>query len=55
VPIPGTKRRRYLEENVDAADVTLGASDMARLDAALPPSVVAGPRYNEKMMAFIDR
>jgi aryl-alcohol dehydrogenase-like predicted oxidoreductase len=55
VPIPGTKRRRYLEENVAAADVRLGAAEMARLDAALPPSVVAGPRYNERMMAFIDR
>ena len=55
VPIPGTKRRRYLEENVAAAEVRLSAADMARLDAALPPSVVAGPRYNETMMAFIDR
>ena len=55
VPIPGTKRRSYLEENVAAADVTLDAAAMARLDAALPPSAVAGPRYNETMMAFIDR
>jgi aryl-alcohol dehydrogenase-like predicted oxidoreductase len=55
VPIPGTKRRRYLEENVAAADLTLGTAEMARLDAALPPEVVAGPRYNERMMAFIDR
>ena len=55
VPIPGTKRRRYLEENVAAAEVRLSAADMARLDAALPPSLVAGPRYNETMMAFIDR
>jgi aryl-alcohol dehydrogenase-like predicted oxidoreductase len=55
VPIPGTKRRRYLEENVDAARVRLGGAEMARLDAALPPSAVAGPRYNETLMAFIDR
>jgi aryl-alcohol dehydrogenase-like predicted oxidoreductase len=55
VPIPGTKRRRYLEENVAAADLALSAAEMARLDAALPPEVVAGPRYNERMMAFIDR
>jgi len=55
VPIPGTKRRRYLEENVDAARVRLGDAEMARLDAALPPSAVAGPRYNERMMALIDR
>jgi len=55
VPIPGTKRRRYLEENVAAAEVKLGPAELAHLDAALPPSVVAGPRYNERMMAFIDR
>ena len=55
VPIPGTKRRRYLEENVAGADVSLSAAEIARLDAALPPEVVAGPRYNERMMAFIDR
>jgi aryl-alcohol dehydrogenase-like predicted oxidoreductase len=55
VPIPGTKRRSYLEENVAAADLSLSASEMAQLDAALPPEVVAGPRYNEEMMAFIDR
>ncbi len=55
VPIPGTKRRRYLEENVAAADLVLGSAEIAQLDAALPPDAVAGPRYNERMMAFIDR
>jgi aryl-alcohol dehydrogenase-like predicted oxidoreductase len=55
VPIPGTKRRRYLEENVAAADLKLSADEIAELDAALPPEVVAGPRYNDRMMAFIDR
>ena len=55
VPIPGTKRRRYLEENVAAADLALSADEIAVLDAALPPEAVAGPRYNERMMAFIDR
>ncbi len=55
VPIPGTKRRKYLEENVAAADLRLSAADLARLDAALPPGQVSGPRYNEKMMSFIDR
>jgi aryl-alcohol dehydrogenase-like predicted oxidoreductase len=55
VPIPGTKRRRYLEENLGAADLELQAADMARLDAALPPEAVAGARYNESMMAFVDR
>jgi aryl-alcohol dehydrogenase-like predicted oxidoreductase len=55
VPIPGTKRRRYLEENVGAAELTLTPAEMGRLDRALPPDAVAGPRYNERMMAFIDR
>jgi pyridoxine 4-dehydrogenase len=55
VPIPGTKRRRYLEENVGASELKLSQAEMARLDEALPPEMVAGPRYNERMMAFIDR
>ena len=55
VPIPGTKRRRYLEENVGAASLALDLADVAELDRALSPEAVAGPRYNEQMMAFIDR
>jgi aryl-alcohol dehydrogenase-like predicted oxidoreductase len=55
VPIPGTKRRRYLEENVAAVELRLSAAEMEQLDAALAPQVVAGPRYNESMMAWIDR
>jgi aryl-alcohol dehydrogenase-like predicted oxidoreductase len=55
VPIPGTKRRRYLEENVAAADLRLDDARVARLNAALPPGGVAGPRYNENMMVYIDR
>jgi aryl-alcohol dehydrogenase-like predicted oxidoreductase len=55
VPIPGTKRRRYLEENVAAADLTLTRDEMARLDAALPPEVVAGERYSTQNMSLIDR
>jgi aryl-alcohol dehydrogenase-like predicted oxidoreductase len=55
VPIPGTKRRRFLEENVAAADLTLPDDLLERLDAALPPERTAGPRYNEQMMAYIDR
>ncbi|HZA49167.1 MAG TPA: aldo/keto reductase [Myxococcaceae bacterium] len=55
VPIPGTKRRSYLEENVAAAAIKLTSDEMARLDAALPPGAAAGPRYNERMAAFIDR
>ena len=55
VPIPGTKRRTYLEENVGAADVVLTTDEMAALDAALAPENVSGPRYGEKGMAQVDR
>ena len=55
VPIPGTKRRTYLEENVGAADVRLTTDEMAALDAALAPEKVSGPRYGEKGMAQVDR
>jgi len=55
VPIPGTKRRRYLEENAGGASLRLEADDIRVLDEALPPERVAGPRYDERMMAFIDR
>jgi aryl-alcohol dehydrogenase-like predicted oxidoreductase len=55
VPIPGTKRRRYLEENVAAADLSLSLDEMALLDAALAPEKVSGPRYGEKLMAHVDR
>jgi aryl-alcohol dehydrogenase-like predicted oxidoreductase len=55
VPIPGTKRRTYLEENVGAADVALTGEEMRALDAALAPERVAGPRYNEKQMSTVDR
>jgi aryl-alcohol dehydrogenase-like predicted oxidoreductase len=54
-PIPGTKRRKYLEENVAAADLHLSRDEMATLDAALAPGKVAGPRYGEKAMATVDR
>jgi aryl-alcohol dehydrogenase-like predicted oxidoreductase len=55
VPIPGTKRRRYLEENIGAADVALASEEMAALDAALAPEKVSGPRYGAAMMALVDR
>ena len=45
VPIPGTKRRRYLEENVAAAAIVLSDDELARLDEALPPGATAGQRY----------
>jgi aryl-alcohol dehydrogenase-like predicted oxidoreductase len=55
VPIPGTKRRRYLEENLAAASLALSPAEVEELNRALAPEMVAGPRYNERMMAFIDR
>ncbi len=55
VPIPGTKRRTFLEENVAAAEIQLTAEEMTTLDEALRPDVVAGPRYPERMMAMVDR
>jgi aryl-alcohol dehydrogenase-like predicted oxidoreductase len=55
VPIPGTKRRRYLEENVASVTVDLSRSEMEHLDSALAPENVAGPRYNERMMSTVDR
>jgi aryl-alcohol dehydrogenase-like predicted oxidoreductase len=44
-PIPGTKRRTYLEENVVAVDVSLSDDDMKRLDEILPPGAASGDRY----------
>ncbi|WP_217578443.1 aldo/keto reductase [Mesorhizobium sp. GbtcB19] len=55
VPIPGTKRRSYLEENVAAADIALDATEMLGLDMALTPDKVSGPRYNERAMGMVDR
>ena len=55
VPIPGTKRRKYLEENVAAAEVRLAPEQMKRLDEAMGPGKVSGDRYPEWMMGSIDR
>jgi aryl-alcohol dehydrogenase-like predicted oxidoreductase len=55
VPIPGTKRRAYLEENVAAESLQLTVADVAALDTALAPDRIAGPRYTETLMATIDR
>jgi aryl-alcohol dehydrogenase-like predicted oxidoreductase len=52
VPIPGTKRRKYLEENAAAVDVSLSPDDLARIDAELPPA--AGDRYDETGMASVN-
>lgn len=50
VPIPGTKRRNYLEENLAAAALSLSAAERAQLSAAFPPGVTAGTRYPEKQL-----
>lgn len=55
VPIPGTKRRAYLEENIAAAELTLDPEDAALLDAALAPEAIAGARYNPQRMTLVDR
>jgi aryl-alcohol dehydrogenase-like predicted oxidoreductase len=55
VPIPGTKRRKYLEENAGAAAVTLTSEEMRQLDEIGSPQNVAGPRYNEARMKMVDR
>jgi aryl-alcohol dehydrogenase-like predicted oxidoreductase len=52
VPIPGTKRRTYLEQNAGAVEVELSADDLARIDAELPKA--AGDRYDEAGMASVN-
>ncbi len=55
VPIPGTKRRKYLEANVAAATLEVDAEYMKALDDALALGKIAGVRYSDKMMAMVDR
>ncbi len=55
VPIPGTKRRRYLEENAKALDIALSLDDLRHIDEAAPAGMTAGPRYHEHAMKSIDR
>jgi aryl-alcohol dehydrogenase-like predicted oxidoreductase len=55
VPIPGTKRRKYLEENAAACDVVLSAQDRKRLDEVAPRGAAAGERYPAAMMASVNR
>jgi aryl-alcohol dehydrogenase-like predicted oxidoreductase len=54
VPIPGTKRVKYLEENAGAADVQLSDDQLRRLDELFPPGAVAGERYPEAGMATVE-
>ncbi|MCU0306126.1 MAG: aldo/keto reductase, partial [Thermoanaerobaculales bacterium] len=55
VPIPGTKRLTYLEQNIAASDLELTPEDLARLDEAAPPGVAAGARYPEWAMQSVNR
>jgi aryl-alcohol dehydrogenase-like predicted oxidoreductase len=54
VPIPGTKRQKYLEENMAAASVQLGADDLARIEKAAPQGVAAGERYPDEGMRRVN-
>jgi aryl-alcohol dehydrogenase-like predicted oxidoreductase len=54
VPIPGTKRQKYLEENVAAAALAMTAADVAALEATFPPDAAVGSRYNEAMARLVD-
>ena len=55
VPIPGTKRRKYLEDNIGAADINLTPADLQRIEQAFPAHEVQGPRYPEAMMSSVNR
>jgi len=55
VPIPGTKRRKYLEENVGAIELKLSKEDLRRIDEVFPPEAAAGGRYPEHMMAMVNK
>jgi aryl-alcohol dehydrogenase-like predicted oxidoreductase len=55
VPIPGTKRRKYLQENVGALDVDLTRQDLARIDEIAPKGAFAGLRYPEAAMAMVNQ
>ena len=55
VPIPGTKRRKYLQENVGAVEVALAPEDLERIDEVAPKDAFAGSRYPEAMMNLLKR
>lgn len=54
IPIPGTKRRTYLQENVEAVSISLGAQELAALDAIFPADATAGLRYPKEVLAMLD-
>ncbi len=55
VPIPGTKRRSYLEENLGSLEVELTVNELQRLDELMPQGIAAGPRYPEDMMKAVNQ
>ena len=55
VPIPGTKKRSRLDENLGATQVDLTAADLSELDAKLPPGAAAGTRYAQAAMSSVNR
>jgi aryl-alcohol dehydrogenase-like predicted oxidoreductase len=55
VPIPGTKRREYLEQNVAAVDIELTPEELREIDEAAPRGAAAGERYPESVMASVNR
>ena len=55
VPIPGTKRRSYLDQNIAATRVSLSADELAEIDRILPPGAAAGDRYQAQAMAAVNR
>jgi aryl-alcohol dehydrogenase-like predicted oxidoreductase len=54
VPIPGTKRREYLEENLQALNLILSAEDLGRIDEVAAKGAASGTRYPEAMMSFVN-
>ncbi|WP_371273063.1 hypothetical protein [Streptomyces sp. MUSC 14] len=55
MPIPGTRRQRYLEENLAALTVELSPEDLAAIEAAAPAGQIAGNRYDATSLTFVDR
>ena len=55
MPIPGTKRRAYLESNAAAVELELTDQDVSALDAAFPPDAASGERYSPDMMRWLDK
>jgi aryl-alcohol dehydrogenase-like predicted oxidoreductase len=55
IPIPGFKRRKYLDENIESVNVELNSSDLKRINEMAHPDTVHGARYGESMMRLLDK